>query len=48
MEYVNGYERSIAEFVNTPPKVPVSELRTQKDKVTVEALAVPHAKSAEL
>jgi hypothetical protein len=31
-----------------PPNVPVKELRTQKDKRTIDALAVPHAKSATL
>ena len=31
-----------------PPKVPVNEERTQKDKVTEEADAVPKTKSAVL
>jgi hypothetical protein len=35
-----------APFKRLPPKVPVRLERTQKDKVTVAALAVPHAKSA--
>jgi hypothetical protein len=45
--YENGYERVCPLLQIQPPNVPVKELRTQKDNVTVDALAVPHAKSAQ-
>ena len=45
---VNGYDLFASALKTAPPKVPVSELRTQKDSVTVAAPAAPHPRSATL
>ena len=46
-DYADGLAFS-TQLKKTPPNVPVNELYTQNDKVTVLALEVPHAKSAML
>jgi len=43
--YVNGYDLFLAKFCNAPPNVPVKEDFAQKDRVIVDADALPKDKS---